>query len=307
MRLFDSLIAQTQPSEFAQFVDRIARARLSHILYLVAALTVLHIVLAKYMSKFLPHERYGMYTVAKISREIIDAIVYAGVLVFMVVRPFAMQTFFIPSPSMVDTLRVNDLIAANKAIYRYTDPKAGDIVVFKPPKRGLLDPNVEQDYIKRLVGAPGQIIEIRDGELYRDGLKVNEPYVREPSATDFKLVKYTGSRKQWEGEYIPVTYMRGSPPGVANYGVPIASEYSVGMNSLSSAKQFEELTEEERTVMKELRDLPPAAIPPGYYLMMGDNRNNSFDSRGWGLVPRKNIIGRSEIIWMPISRWRITR
>jgi len=60
---------------------------------------------------------------------------------------------------------------------------------------------------------------------------------------------------------------------------------------------------DERAAMK----LPPQRIPKGFYLMMGDNRNNSFDGRGWGLVPRNQIIGRSEFIWLPISRWRMTR
>jgi signal peptidase I len=52
---------------------------------------------------------------------------------------------------------------------------------------------------------------------------------------------------------------------------------------------------------------PAEPLPPGYYLMMGDNRNDSFDGRGWGMVPRASIIGRSEFIWLPISRIRITR
>ena len=52
---------------------------------------------------------------------------------------------------------------------------------------------------------------------------------------------------------------------------------------------------------------PAEKVPPGYYLMMGDNRNGSFDSRGWGLVPRDAIVGRSEAIWLPMSRWRATR
>jgi signal peptidase I len=55
------------------------------------------------------------------------------------------------------------------------------------------------------------------------------------------------------------------------------------------------------------KDAPAVKVPKGYYLMMGDNRNGSFDSRGWGLVPRESIIGRSEVIWLPFSRWRLTR
>lgn len=60
-------------------------------------------------------------------------------------------------------------------------------------------------------------------------------------------------------------------------------------------------------LQKQLMQQPPQPVPPGYFLMMGDNRNQSFDGRGWGLVPRASIIGRAEFIWMPMSRWRVTR
>jgi signal peptidase I len=72
-------------------------------------------------------------------------------------------------------------------------------------------------------------------------------------------------------------------------------------------KQDQERTAQEIHLNNELCDAPPARIPPGYFLMMGDNRNGSFDGRFWGLVPRSAIIGRSEAVMWPPSRWRRTR
>src|SRR5262249_3941137 len=105
----------------------------------------------------------------------LDAIIYAGVFVFMLIRPFLLQAFLIPSGSMIPTLLENDFIVANKTIYRYSDPQRGDIVVFRPPAFAALpdqlDSNHEPkvDFIKRCTGIPGDLIEIHDGNLYRDG------------------------------------------------------------------------------------------------------------------------------------------
>lgn len=290
----------------------------------VAACTVIRLALFPVLKNTHSHLRTGGYKTARFFNEFLDAIIYAGVFVFLIIRPFAVQAFLIPTPSMIDTLLVNDFIVANKAIYRYTDPKVRDIVVFKPPtgatSQDQQDENgeVKVDFIKRCQGAPGDVVEVRGGRLYRNGQVVDEPYTKDPEMRfDWKLVKYTGVRKEWEGKYIPVILENGfdSSP---NYNVAsgISKEFAVGATDADketkeawvlSWKDRSSLSDEEKTVLKELEDLKPAPVPPGYYLMFGDNRNGSFDSRAWGLVPRDNIIGRSEIIWLPINRWQKTR
>ncbi|WP_144241215.1 signal peptidase I [Fimbriimonas ginsengisoli] len=311
-----------------EVVDNLARTPLSQVVIFVLVLTILRLSVYPYLRKTLPHKRTGAYGAAKVLNELLDAFVYAGVFVFMLIRPFGVQAFLIPSGSMWPTLYVNDFIVANKAIYRYTDPKANDVVVFRPPKPATenhpeqLDEKgeVKVDFIKRLIGVPGDVIELRKGILYRNGRIAPEDELhrhyswplRDPDQppssetanfrllTDaeaaaitkqsFKLVKY-------HGRLIPLNWSdydtnSSRPGGTSLSDPPETQPYSV-------AKEF---VIDDQTEAKKLQDLPAEPLPKGYYLMMGDNRNGSFDSRGWGLVPRDSIIGRAEFIWFPFQR-----
>ena len=322
--MWPTLAQASAPGGFREFIDTVARTPLSQVVIFVAICTVIRLAIYPFLKNTAVHMRTGGYSVARFFNEFLDAIIYAGVFVFLLIRPFAVQAFLIPSESMINTLLVNDFIVANKAIYRYSDPKVKDIVVFKPPawatNKDQRDGSgeVKVDFIKRCQGTPGQVIEVRGGKMYRDGKVVDEPYLKDQTMNfDWKLVKYTGTRKEWEGQYIPVVIDEslGSGP---NYNVSgISKKFAVGVNidptspaawvEYSEWKQRNELTTEEQAVLDELQALPPAPVPPGFYLMFGDNRNGSFDSRGWGLVPRENVIGRSEFIWLPISRWQRTK
>jgi signal peptidase I len=290
------LFAQVpEPNKFADFIDKLARTPLSQVVYFVAACTALRILAYPFLVRAKPHQRGAGYSFLRILNESLDAIVYAGVFVFLLIRPFAIQAFKIPTGSMLHTLQLNDFIVANKAIFRYTDPRNGDIVVFKPPTRALQPGQSDVDFIKRCIGIPGDKIEIRNGMLYRNDKQVDEPYVfyldsfgkpvpeaeRDQYHRDFKLVENNG-------EYWPLTI----------YGTTVNGEFG------RSAPEFMVSDPEE---MQRLLALPAAKIPPGYYLFMGDNRFNSFDSRGWGIVPREDIIGRSEFVWWPPGRWGGTR
>ncbi len=286
------------------------------------------------------HRRSGGYSVAKFANEAMDAIVYAGVFVFMIIRPFFIQAFLIPSGSMLQTLYLNDFIVANKAIYRYTEPKVGDIVVFKPPDWALNADQHDVDFIKRCQGVPGDVVEVREGFMFRNGARVNEAYLSDspgnstdanghPAHTgadtgmreDWKLVHYTGkARPDLYDQYVPVQIQRiglGDAEARFNYHVSVAHKYAAGI-PLNPAPRTSWVLEdewipianwspEEKQYEQELESSPPAAVPKGYVLMMGDNRNNSFDGRAWGLVPRDDVIGRSEFIWLPFNRWRVTR
>lgn len=307
-----------------EIIDRLARTPLSQVVIFVVALTVARLLISPVLSKTEPHKRGGFFKSMRLLNEILDAFVYAGVFVFMLIRPFGVQAFLIPSGSMWPTLYVNDFIVANKAIYRYSDPQPGDIVVFRPPV-GATQGRPEQvdkatgevkvDFIKRCIGVPGQVIEIRDNVLYRDGKRVDEPNKAFSECTDeprigdcqnfrsltdaekddlvkssFKLVKHNG-------RLIPFNYTQyDANQRYAYGGTNRHAPYSI-------ADEFV-LDEDEARAM---RELPAEPVPQGYYLMMGDNRNGSFDGRGWGLVPRKDIIGRSEVIWLPFNRIQRTR
>lgn len=305
------LIAQSQIQGPMLWVDRVARAPISQVLIFSLIWTVVRIALHPYLMKVKPHQKTGFYGLAKILNELSDAIVYAAIVVFLLVRPFGIQTFYIPTGSMINTLLLNDYIVANKFVYRFWEPKPGDIVVFQPPAEAQGGTTIEGqeslgaggvDYIKRLIGGPGDVVEVRDRVLYRNGKAVDEPYVVFTTTTmsgklevapkeewqnysypDFKLVNDNG-------KYIPVTMMGDD---VNSPGMGTAPAFRVDFDDAAR--------------MVRLKNLPPAAIPPGQYLFMGDNRNGSFDGRFWGLAPREAIVGRSEFIFIPFSRWRATR
>jgi len=279
---FSSLLAQAQePQGILKLINDLAKTPFSTVVVFIAICTVARIGLYFYMRGVVPHLRSGMFRVAKFANEFLDAVIYAGIFVFLIIRPFVIQTFWIPSGSMLDTLKLQDYIIANKFVYRFSDPQVGDIVVFKPPKSAYYPGQEESDFIKRCVGVPGDLVEVKDGVLWRNGQEVTEKYLKDKRANhDWKLVKYNGT-------YWPVQ---------------ITGEYV--NNDSTTVAEFQATSLD---MMRDLREAQPERIPPGYYLMMGDNRNGSLDGRSWGLVPRNKIIGRSEFIWLPVSRWQITR
>lgn len=297
------------PSGLPAMIDKLARAPISQVVLFAIALTLVRVAIWPYLKNTPAHQRLGAYTFAKVVNEICDAVVYAGIVVFLLVRPFGVQTFYIPSGSMIDTLMLNDYIVANKLAYRIGDPKVGDIVVFKPPKSALFAHQGDTDFIKRLIGGPGDVVEWKGKKLYRNGKLIDEPYVdytvnpngpvmdptlwgQVPQA-DFKLIK--------DGErYIVVQY---TPSSVNEFNTDI--NVLEGDGALTSCA--DELVPKDEEEAKRWRELPAVAIPPGHYLFMGDNRNGSFDGRGWGLVPRSSIIAKSEFIWLPMARWGRTQ
>jgi len=310
-------LAQAHSDSSREVVDKLARTPLSQIVILVTVLTVLRVAIFPYLLKTKPHLRTGVFKVASFGNEMLDAFVYAGVFVFMIIRPFAVQAFLIPSGSMWPQLYVNDFIVANKAIYRYTDPKEGDIVVFHPPKEGAISPDdldadgeMKFDFVKRCIGVPGDLIEMKKGILYRNGNRVDEPYKAFSDCLDhekvcqiygmlsadeqkqltlpsFKLIDY-------KGLLMPLNYTdfdANSPLPQKNY-MEKSDPYHVAGKFVIA----------DPTEQKKAEELPAQKLPKGMYLMMGDNRNNSFDGRGWGLVSRDRIIGRAEFVWWPLSQ-----
>ncbi len=286
--MFPFLAQVAEPNAFADKLDSLARTPLSQVVIVVAFCTIIRLAVFPKLMKTPPHMRSGTYSGLRILNEFMDAIIYAGVFVFLLIRPFAVQTFRIPSGSMFDTLLLNDFIIANKAVFRYSDPQFGDIVVFKPPVYGkpMEDEDKDLDYIKRCRGVPGDVIEIRNGLFYRNGQEVREPFVKfgegmDRMVYDFKLVQY-------KGEYWPLLWRPGSLPNLENRTV----------------NKYWAMDDQTAHL---LASLPPASIPPKHYLMMGDNREGSSDGRSWGLVERESIVGKSMVIWWPPSRWQVTR
>ncbi len=310
-------LAQMHLGGSRELVDTLARTPLSRILAIVVVLTLLRVLVYPF-HKAARKNRGFAFKFYQFLNESFDSLAFAGVLVFMLVRPYVLQTFLIPTGSMWPELYVNSFIVANKAIYRISDPKPGDVVVFHPPKQAALAPDdldaegeMKADFIKRCIGTPGDLIEMKNGMLYRNGKHVDEPYTVFSKCIDqnkpcqdyqklsdaershvmsasFKLVKLNG-------KLIPLNYTKLD----ANAPVPMVNDLAATEGPYSIAEDYQIGTREEQ---QRAVHLPAERLPAGMYLMMGDNRNNSFDGRGWGLVSRDRIVGRAEFVWWPISQ-----
>jgi signal peptidase I len=186
------------------------------------------------------------------------------ILVVFLIRSFIAEPFKIPSGSMMPTLLAGDFILVNKFTYglrvpilnntfiEVNHPKRGDVFVFHYPP----DPSI--DYIKRVVGVPGDKIVYQDKQLYINGQKMDMTYL-----DDY----------QYE---------------------------SVGLNQVHAKRYSEQLGDVKHDVLIEENSFSKEGgveVPPGYYFAMGDNRDNSKDSRYWGFVPERNLVGKAFFIW----------
>ncbi|WP_087752807.1 signal peptidase I [Paraburkholderia caledonica] len=205
------------------------------------------------------------------------------ILVVFVVRSFVVEPFKIPSGSMVPTLLVGDFILVNKFDYGIRLPivntkitegrplQRGDVVVFRYPK----DESV--DYIKRVIGLPGDTVAYQDKQL-----TINGKPVPETPLPDYLDEERLGYAKQFEEN------LDGRKNAILNN--PAVPPFIVGAEDYPSR---DNCTYNARGVI--------CKVPPGNYFMMGDNRDNSADSRYWGFAPDKNIVGRAFFIWMNFS------
>jgi signal peptidase I len=179
------------------------------------------------------------------AREYFESIVIAVILALFV-RTWCFQAFKIPTGSMENNLLIGDHLVVNKflfapagldkALLPIRDIRRGDVVVFKSPE----DP--ERDFIKRVIGLPGETVELRNKAVYIDGEPLDEPYVR--------------------------------------YLVPPREHADTDTDAFDLRFTF-----------------GPVTVPEGQYFMMGDNRDNSEDSRYWGFMPREYVKGKALFVY----------
>lgn len=186
-------------------------------------------------------------------------------LIVLVLRSFLVEPFQIPTGSMIPTLEVGDFILVNKYAYGVRLPVLGTkLVDVADPERGdvmvFIPPHVNSYYIKRVIGLPGDTIRYEDKRLFVNGELISEEFV-EDIVIDTNLGELAGTLHQ---ETIN--------------GVEHATQHISGVNRQRSRTTW--------------------VIPNGHYFMMGDNRDNSSDSREWGAVPEKDIVGRAIAVWM---------
>jgi signal peptidase I len=206
-----------------------------------------------------------------------------AILLFLCVRTFLVEAFKIPTGSMEGTLLVGDFLLVNKAVYgaeiplthrrlpAFSEPSRGDVIVFLPPH----DPH--KNYVKRVVGIPGDTLEMHDKVLTRNGLPLDEPYVRH---TD-PLGDQRDQKMLWQLDFLadPSLNYRTYHPSRDNWG--------------------------------------PIIVPPGKLFALGDNRDRSEDSRYWGFLDVQAVKGKPMFVyysfqddllkqfdWLTGVRWR---
>ncbi len=204
------------------------------------------------------------------------------IVVVFLLRSFLFEPFKIPSGSMIPTLMINDLILVNKFHYGVRlpvinqkildnhSPQRGDVMVFRyPPKPSL-------DYIKRVVGVPGDEVAYLNKQLTVNG----KPYVKKslPDFFDEDVLSYS---KQFEETIAE---------GQRHYRI---LNDEARPSFVQAADDFP-----YRDQCRYSTEGVVCKVPAGHYFMMGDNRDNSLDSRYWGFVPEKNIVGKAFFVWM---------
>src|SRR3954464_8084389 len=205
------------------------------------------------------------------------------ILVVFMLRSFLVEPFKIPSSSMVPTLLVGDFILVNKFTYgirlpvvnvkvvQLNNPQRGDVMVFRYPE----DPSL--DYIKRVVGLPGDRIEYRNKRVSVNGVEVP---VRQ---TDDYLSK---ERMQFSRRYVETL-------GGVDHEI-LLDDDAPAVTAPSRAFSFPVNCNYNRGGMA-------CTVPAGHYFVMGDSRDNSSDSRVWGFVPDQNIVGKAFFIWLNLN------
>ena len=205
------------------------------------------------------------------------------ILIVFLLRSFLVEPFKIPSGSMIPTLLIGDFILVNKYAYGIRlpvvnvkvldvgNPKRGDVMVFRYPA----DPSL--DYIKRVVGLPGDRIEYRDKALTVNGKRVPRRAVADYESRE-RLQYFPRFMESFDGAEHEIIIEKDTP-GYFSRSMEFRHSGNCDYNSGGLV----------------------CTVPPGHYFAMGDNRDNSSDSRVWGFVPDENIVGKAFFIWLNLN------
>nr|VFK19539.1 MAG: signal peptidase I . Serine peptidase. MEROPS family S26A [Candidatus Kentron sp. LFY] len=197
-------------------------------------------------------------------------------LIVLILRSFLVEPFRIPSGSMLPTLEIGDFILVNKYVFgirlpvfdkkiiELGRPERGDVIVFRYPEDGVTP------YIKRVVGLPGDHVDYRNDTLYINGDPVTHELVDTYTAT--------GSSRRMNGAERRLEHLDNM-----DHHILIQQSTPIPMVRLPGKSYY---------------SYAPLKVPEGHYFVVGDNRDNSRDSRYWGTVPDENLIGKAFFIWM---------
>lgn len=243
---------------------------------------------ARLAANGMPQETHGRNAIAERLLRQPTWVEYSGsffpvIALVFILRSFLFEPFKIPSSSMVPTLQIGDLILVNKFTYGIrlpvvnkkiidiNTPQRGDVMVFKYPK------DISLDYIKRVVGVPGDKVEYRNKKLSINGKDVS--YKHLPDYLDEEHLTYS---KQFEENLTGVAHRILNDDRAPAY-VPNPDAFPRKELCSYNSEGF------------------VCTVPAGHYFMMGDNRDNSLDSRYWGFVPDEYIVGKAFFVWMNLG------
>lgn len=229
-------------------------------------------------------------------QDTVEALLFAFV-VAMIVRNYTFQNFKIPSASMETTLLTGDYLVADKLAYMFSEPERGDIVTFLYPADPVRpDPDryseiyhplywdweddmiyyhAQKDVVKRVIGVPGDTLQIVNGQVFIDGESLDEPYIQRIDPVGFMINRGAGLP--------PITWNPEEYPGCdINFGDFSGQRWSNRDN------------------------FGPVVVPHESYFMMGDNRDVSADSRYWGFLDQKLITGTPALVFFSIGEKPLT-
>lgn len=280
---------------------------------------------------FRKKEKKEPQTPAEKIKEFFKQLFYAAIAAFFIIT-FIIQNTRIPTGSMEDTILVGDFVLVNKFIYgssspryipfteiplpyftlpAFKDPKPTDIVVFEyPGDRDQLEPNEKGvNYVKRCIGVPGDTVEIRDKVVFVNG----KEFWRPPYIKYYRGMIGPNLRPLPKGYAEPRIFPKGMPWNEDNYGplvvpkkgmtIPI-NIYNVEQWRTTIDREFGKRVVEIRGNVVYIDGQPASSytFKKDYYFMMGDNRDDSLDSRFWGFVPRDAVVGEAFIILFSWNR-----
>jgi signal peptidase I len=188
--------------------------------------------MSKQQHKKQNNSKSNSYSAQRFMKDFFEVVIPA-VILFLIIHTFFLESRFVPTPSMVPTIEIQDRFLLNKTAYWFKQPQRYNIIIFKPPAEA----GSSEDFVKRVIGLPGETISVHLGIVYINDKPLKEPYITPDRAP------------------------------VAEFG--------------------------------------PYIIPDGNLFVMGDNRNNSQDSRFWGPLPIKNVKGQAWLRFWPLNRMGI--